>query len=155
MSGIKLRVVVTPAVVLLLGDLTGLQFGRLFPPGPKHFVQPGSILVFAKIYLQGKLILGEAIADVGGLQLAIEALKQSSPDDLDAELEDLLVNFARAERGSARHERLVELAKTDPHPPSRFRVNCVVNHIDDFYDLYDVRPSDALYLMPENRAQIW
>ena len=52
---VVLRVVVTPAVIVLLRDLTGLQFGRLLPPGPEHFVQPGSILVFAQIHLQGKL----------------------------------------------------------------------------------------------------
>ena len=57
LAAVVLRVVVTPAVVLLLGDLTGLQFGYLFPPSPKHFVQPGSILVFAEIYLQGKLTI--------------------------------------------------------------------------------------------------
>ena len=50
-----LRVVVTPAVIVLLRDLTSFQFGRLFPPGPKHLMQPGSILVFAEIHLQGKL----------------------------------------------------------------------------------------------------
>ena len=52
---VVLRVVVTPAVIVLLGDLSGLQLGGLFPPGPKHLMQPGSILVFAEIYLQGKL----------------------------------------------------------------------------------------------------
>ena len=52
-------------------------------------------------------------------------------------------------------ERLNELAKVDPHPPSRFRVNCVVNHIDDFYDTYDVTKDDGLYLPPEKRAKIW
>ena len=43
------------AVVLLLRNLSGLQICGLFPPGPEHLVQSGGILVFAKIYLQGKL----------------------------------------------------------------------------------------------------
>ena len=55
LAAVVLRVVVAPAVVLLLGDLSGLQLGGLFPPGPEHLVQSGGILVFAKIYLQGKL----------------------------------------------------------------------------------------------------
>lgn len=102
-------------------------------------------------FLQGRLILGEAIADVGGLSLAVEALVSQKPD----ELKDLFVNFATCECGQATPERLVELAKTDPHPPSPFRVNCVVNHVDAFYETYDVKPTDKLYLPPENRAKIW
>jgi putative endopeptidase len=108
-------------------------------------------------FLQGKLILGEAIADVGGLELAVEALKATTDDqvELTTRLEDLFINFATCECGSATEERLVQLAKIDPHPPSPFRVNCVVNHVDAFYDHYGLQPSDKLYLAPENRAKIW
>lgn len=105
-------------------------------------------------FLQGKLILGEAIADVGGLELAIEALKNTS-EMTDESLKELFVNFARCECGQATEERLIQLAKVDPHPPSPFRVNCVVNHIDTFYDTYDVQSDDKLYLSPDQRAQIW
>ena len=104
-------------------------------------------------YLQGHLILGEAIADVGGLQLAVEALTSSTYQP--AELVELFTNFATCECGQATPERLIELAKVDPHPPSAFRVNCVVNHVDAFYDSYNVTPNDKLYLDPHQRAQIW
>ena len=57
LGAIALRVVVTLAVVLLLRDLPGCQLGRLFPSGPEHFVRPGSVLVFAGVRLQGKLIV--------------------------------------------------------------------------------------------------
>lgn len=105
------------------------------------------------VHLQGELVLGEAIADVGGLQLAVEALqmKDATPEAL----QELFVNFARAECGQATDELKIQLAKTDPHPPSRFRVNCVVNHIDTFYDCYNVTEVDALYRAPERRSQIW
>ena len=107
-------------------------------------------------FLQGKLILGESIADVGGLQLAVTALQDTMDEaEFAAELPHLFENFARAECAHATPERLNELAKVDPHPPSRFRVNCVVNHIDDFYDTYDVTKDDGLYLPPEKRAKIW
>lgn len=104
-------------------------------------------------FLQGKLILGEAIADVGGLELALESLRQKNGTAQD--VTDLLINFATCECGHATTERLIELAKTDPHPPSRFRVNCVVCHTDDFYTAYNVTKSDGLYVAPENRARIW
>lgn len=100
-------------------------------------------------FLQGKLILGESIADVGGLALAVEALQDKS------RLEELFVNFAMCECGHTTTERAVELAKVDPHPPSKFRVNCVVNHNDAFYETYGVTVSDKLYLVPDARAKIW
>ncbi len=105
------------------------------------------------VHLQGELVLGEAIADVGGLQLAVEALKIK--DTSEEALKDLFVNFARAECGQATDELKIQLAKTDPHPPSRFRVNCVVNHVDDFYETYDVQTTDALFRTSEQRSQIW
>lgn len=104
-------------------------------------------------FLQGKLILGEAIADIGGLELALEALRAKRGSR--ADYIDLFTNFATCECGHATAERLIELAKIDPHPPSRFRVNCVVNHIDKFYELYEVKPGDKLYLDPTRRAKIW
>lgn len=100
-------------------------------------------------HLQGKLILGESIADVGGLTLAVEALQDKS------RLKELFVNFAMCECGHTTTERAVELAKVDPHPPSKFRVNCVVNHNDAFYKVYQVSDSDQLYLAPDARAKIW
>lgn len=112
-------------------------------------------------YLQGKLILGEAIADIGGLALALEALDNSrnqhtiSQKDYTAQCQELFENFAQCECGHATAERLVELAKTDPHPPSPFRVNCVVNHHQVFYDTYSVLPGDKLYLPIDKRASIW
>ncbi len=108
------------------------------------------------VYLQGKLILGEAIADVGGLELAIESLTMSRENpSTDGSVKDLLVNFARCECGHTTKERLIELAKVDPHPPSPFRVNAVVGHINAFYDAYSVTAEDKLYIAPEKRSRIW
>jgi putative endopeptidase len=101
------------------------------------------------VFLQGKLILGEAIADIGGLTLAVEALEDTS------KLKELFVNFALCECGHRTVQRDIELAKIDPHPPSKFRVNNVVNHINAFYRTYRLTEKDKLYLSPENRAIIW
>lgn len=108
------------------------------------------------VFLQGELILGEAIADIGGLELAVEAYQAGlATTDATASLHDLFVSFAQCECGAITRERAIEFAKTDPHPPSPFRVNCVVCHIDAFYRAYNVTESDRLYLAPPHRAQIW
>jgi putative endopeptidase len=44
---------------------------------------------------------------------------------------------------------------TDPHSPERFRVDGVVRNVDGWYSAFDVKPGDALYLAPEDRAHIW
>jgi putative endopeptidase len=127
----------------------------------EHFEKLASIIVeqadafetTKNVFLQGQLVLGEAIADIGGLQLAVEALKMKDPSL--ASIDDLFLNFATAECGHATKEMLIQAAKTDPHPPSPFRVNNVVNHIDEFYDLYRVKREDRLYLPPSKRSHIW
>ena len=43
----------------------------------------------------------------------------------------------------------------DPHSPEEFRCNGVVRNMDAFYEAFDVRPGDALYLPPEERVRIW
>lgn len=123
----------------------------------KHIVeQANAYETVPGVYLQGKLILGEAIADIGGLELAIEALrKHSTPADFKKEVIRLFINFARCECGHATKARLIELAKIDPHPPSPFRVNAVVSHVSAFYDAYGVTDKDALYTPSNKRAHIW
>ncbi len=108
------------------------------------------------VFLQGKLILGEAIADIGGLELSIEALRDATqPDQFAQHIKELLVNFARCECGHATTQRLIELAKIDPHPPSPFRVNAVLGHIQAFYETFNLKKTDKLYLPPAKRAKIW
>jgi putative endopeptidase len=123
----------------------------------KHIVeQANAYETVPGVHLQGKLILGEAIADIGGLELAIESLRKSTTESsFKKEVITLLVNFARCECGHATKERLIELAKIDPHPPSPFRVNAVVSHISAFYDAYSLQETDALYTPESQRARIW
>jgi len=112
-------------------------------------------------FLQGELILGEAIADVGGLELAIEALRLHwaknlpSAEESTEQLKQFFVNGASWENDVSTEERAIEQAKVDPHPPSRFRVNCVFGHIDSFYEVFGVTSEDKLYVSPENRSHIW
>lgn len=120
----------------------------------KMILQADSFEVLPDVFLKGELVIGETIADIGGLELAIEALRKN-PGISKSALRSLFTNFARAECGAQREEVLLQMAKIDPHPPSKFRVNYVVKQSDAFYDTYDVKPSDSLYLPPEERTRIW
>lgn len=106
------------------------------------------------MFLKGKLVLGEVIADIGGIELAIEALKNKKIYSKKS-LRELFINASVAECGAIREECLIERIKTDPHPPSKFRINCTMCHVDDFYKIFNVQPEDKMYLPPEKRARIW
>ncbi|MFZ6875599.1 M13 family metallopeptidase [Undibacterium sp. Di27W] len=112
-------------------------------------------------FLNGKLTLGENIADNAGIVMAMRAYKlslQGKPapviDGWTAE-QRLFMGLAQARRGKSREQRSITLVKTDPHSPGEFRVNgSLVNH-PDFYTSFDVKPGDKMYLPPEKRVSIW
>lgn len=54
-----------------------------------------------------------------------------------------------------RDEYALQLTKSDPHSLTRQRVNGTLPHIDAWYEAFDIKPSDSLYIAPENRAKIW
>lgn len=113
----------------------------------KHEVIPG-------VFLKGKLVIGESIADLGGIEIALSALKNTSSVD-DNYVEDFFTSYAKTECGHTREEKAREFALTDPHPDGVFRVNGIVQHSDDWHDSYEVVPGDALYRAPKDRAKIW
>lgn len=112
--------------------------------------------VLPGLTLKGNLVLGESIADLGGLELALHALKkQLGSIDEKTAIKQFLTNYAFTECSSIREEKLREFTLTDPHPASEFRVNGMVRHVDDFYRAFDVTKDDKLYLAPDKRARIW
>jgi putative endopeptidase len=123
--------------------------------------QADNFEIIPGLKLKGKLVIGEAIADLGGVELAHHALLHKVPD-ASVETADGLsadqvffISFASTECGHTREQRRRELALRDPHPNEHFRVNGVLAHVDSFYDTYHVTPDDALYRPPEQRAKIW
>lgn len=118
--------------------------------------------VLPGLTLKGGLIIGESIADLGGLEIAFEALQAEIGDTLTDKVDGDLtaaqlffVNYARTEASHVREEKLREYTLSDPHPASPFRVNGMVRHDDDFYDAFGVAKRDKLYLEPTMRARIW
>ena len=113
------------------------------------------------VHLKGDLIIGESIADLGGLELAHHALLAKIPDTSVTAVDGLsveqlfFISFASTECATTRTERKRQLALSDPHPIEEFRVNGMLSHCDSFYDTYGVKEGDALYRAPSDRAKIW
>ncbi len=118
--------------------------------------------VLPGVHLKGKLVIGESIADLGGVELAYQALHKKLGDSmfevdasgLTAE-QIFFINFATCECGATREERQRDFALTDPHPAEKFRVNAMLAHVDAFYKAFSVKEGDGLYRNPDERAKIW
>jgi putative endopeptidase len=111
--------------------------------------------------LNGKLTLGENIADNAGAIMASRAYQISlhgkpAPviDGMTAE-QRLFMGLAQARRAKARDAALIAQVKSDPHSPGEFRVNGSLRNHPGFYEAYDVKPGDKMYLAPEQRVIFW
>jgi putative endopeptidase len=111
--------------------------------------------------LNGELTLGENIADNAGAIMASRAYKISlkgkpAPviDGFTAE-QRIFMGLAQARRGKARDAALISQVKSDPHSPSEFRVNGSLRNHPGYYEAFDVKPSDKMYLAPEQRVIFW
>ncbi len=114
-----------------------------------------------KLCLKADLSIGETLGDVVGLQMAYRAYRMSLDGEEAPVIDGLtgdqrfLLGFGQIWRSKNRDEALRNLVLTAYHPPSEFRLNNAVRHLDAWYDAFDVGPDNALYLAPEDRIKIW
>ena len=130
-----------------LSTRLGNQFAS-YEPFPGYAIKPA-------------LTMGENIGDIGGLAMAYRAYKLS----LNGEEAPILGGYtgdqrffmawAQVWKRVAREDAIKNQIETDPHSPARYRVNGVVRNMDAWYEAFDIKPEDALYLAPEDRVQIW
>ncbi len=118
--------------------------------------------VLDTVHVNGKLTLGENLADLGGLSMAYEAFKTYSPqaqskDKIDGFTPDqrFFLSWAQVWRANTRPESTLQLVNTDPHAPDKLRVNGPLTNLQEFYNVYNVQPGDKMYKAPELRAKIW
>jgi predicted metalloendopeptidase len=119
--------------------------------------QADAFEVLPELTLRGKLVLGESIADLGGIEISLHALKKqlASFGDISEAIAEFFINYAYTECSAVREEKLREYTLTDPHPVSEFRVNGILSHVNEFYEAFDIKEGDKLYLPEDKRAHIW
>ena len=111
--------------------------------------------------INGRLTAGENIGDNGGLAVAYTAYRLSlngkEAPVLDGVTGDqrFYLGWAQVWRQLIRDQRLRNQVMTGPHSPAEFRVNGVVRNQDAWYEAFDVKPGDKLYLPREDRVPIW
>jgi predicted metalloendopeptidase len=110
----------------------------------------------------GKLVVGESIADLGGLTIAYAALKKSMegkprPANIDGFTPEqrFFLGWAQVWAQNVRPEYQRLLATIDPHPLGRFRVIGPLSNMPQFAEAYQCKAGDAMVRPPESRCQIW
>ena len=113
------------------------------------------------LHVNGQLTLGENIGDLTGLTMGYAAYKKSlngkEAPIIDGMTGDqrFFLSYGQIWQRKFRDEALRSRVKTDPHSPGEYRANGIVRNFDAWYEAFDVKPGDALYLAPEDRVKIW
>ena len=120
-----------------------------------------AIKVLPDLNANGRLTLGENLADHGGLQVAytafVNAMKEQplAPVDGFTPEQRFFLAYAGVWAGNITEEEIRNRTKTDPHSLGRWRVNGALPHIDAWYDAFNVKPGDKMYIPKEERLPLW
>ncbi|MBL4662563.1 MAG: M13 family metallopeptidase [Flavobacteriaceae bacterium] len=124
--------------------------------------QYSQIEVLDSVYINGKFTLGENIGDLGGLLGAYDGLQSyykenGRPEDIDGLTAEqrFFMSWATVWRTLSKDEALRTQVKTNPHSPGRYRATQPLLNIDAFYEAFDIKEGDKMYLKPEDRVRIW
>jgi predicted metalloendopeptidase len=109
--------------------------------------------------VDGVLTLSENFADLGGLAIALNALKKelskATNEEKKKELRDFFISYAVSWRVKEREKKELQSLFLDVHSPAELRVNYIVNHFDEWYEVFGVVTGDELYIPPEERIRIF
>ena len=99
----------------------------------------------------GTLTVSENVADIGAMACILDIAK-GMPN---ANYKQLFESNANIWRLTCTQQTYQYLATQDVHAPHKLRVNSVLQNFQEFYDTYDIKPGDTMYLPPEERVSIW
>lgn len=125
------------------------------------FVDEYSSFSVDDLRLNGQLVEGEAIADLGGLTIAYRAFERAMASEPRVTIEGFtpeqrfFLGFAHVWAGQTRPEAARNRALTDPHPPDFFRVNGTLENMPEFAQAFGCKATDAMMKPPDQRCGLW
>ncbi|MDB5060605.1 MAG: family metallopeptidase [Mucilaginibacter sp.] len=123
--------------------------------------QYNAFTVLDTMHVNGRLTLGENLADLGGLIVAYQAFKKTKQGQSTTKIDGFtpdqrfFLSWAQVWRGSQRPEAAAQRILTDPHSPEEFRTNAPITNMDAWYSAFGIQPGDKLYKKPEERIRVW
>ncbi len=113
-------------------------------------------------HVDGKFTLGENIGDLGGINAAYDGLQlylkeNGNPGLIDGYTPEqrLFISWATIWRSKMRDEALKNQVKTDPHSPGMYRAYVPLTNLGTFFQAFDIKEGDGMYVAPEKRVIIW
>ncbi|NRS88018.1 endothelin-converting enzyme/putative endopeptidase [Flavobacterium sp. 7E] len=114
------------------------------------------------VHVDGKFTLGENIGDLGGVNAAYDGLQLYLKENKNPGLIDgftpeqrFFISWATVWRTKMRDEAIKNQVKTDPHSPGMYRAYVPVQNVDAFYQAFDIKKGDGMFIEPEKRVKIW
>jgi len=115
------------------------------------------------VHVNGKLTLGENLADLGGISIGYDALERVLAKDpskrkmIDGYTPEqrFFISFAQVWRSNVRDAEARRLVTVDPHSPGRFRAVGPVVNCQEFFDAFGITNGEAMWRAPELRAHVW
>ncbi len=123
--------------------------------------QYNNMTVLDTLHVNGKLTLGENLADLGGLSIAYEAFtktkqfKDNKLIDGFTPSQRFFLSWAQVWRSNALPETQAQLILTDSHSPGMHRGNGPIVNMDEWYQAFDIQPADKMYVAKEKRISVW
>ena len=124
--------------------------------------QFNKIIVIDDVHADGAYTLGENIADQGGLLISYQAYMNTLKDkpvpaDIDGfnHNQRFYLGYANLWAQNVRPQEILRRTKTDVHSLGKWRVNGALRNIEGFYEAFDIKEGDAMWMAPEERINIW
>ncbi len=126
--------------------------------------QYDSYVAIENAHVNGKLTLGENIADLGGLSVAYDGLMKALENDKEAAAKKIdgftqqqrfFLSWAQIWRNNIRKENLLLRLKTDVHSPGKFRITGPLSNLPIFYKAFNVTSKDAMFKSAKELIKIW
>lgn len=120
-----------------------------------------NIVVIDDVHANGTFTLGENIADQGGLQISHHAFLKTEQAKSDESISGFTPNqrfflsYANLWAGNVRDAEILRLTKTDPHSLGKWRVDGALPHVDAWYEAFNIKESDPMFVPKEKRVSIW
>ncbi len=123
--------------------------------------QFNNYIVLDSLHVNGKACLGENIADLGGIVLGLDAFKKTAqykagkPINGLTPVQRFFLGYSLGWLGQQRDESLAQQIITDVHAPGFLRVNGPFSDVPEFYEAFNIKPGDAMWIDPAKRVKIW
>lgn len=135
---------------------------KMFEEKTKAYVNVfDNLKVLDSLKVNGSATLGENIADLGGIAIALDAFKQTKQYkenqliDGYTPLQRFFLGYALGWRMHMRNEEIANRVLTDVHALYFHRVNIPFSHTPEFYDAFNIKLDSKMYVAPDKRVRIW